>query len=48
LRVRLRAADAAEFQRRLDALAREIEAAESPGGEEYELVAALYPSGGLT
>lgn len=48
IRVRLRAADAAEFQRRLDELVREVEAAATPGGEEYELVASLYPSGGLT
>lgn len=46
-RVPLKPADAAEFQRRLDELAREIERAASPGGEEYELVATLYPSGGL-
>jgi DNA-binding transcriptional ArsR family regulator len=48
LRVRLTAAAAAEFQRRLDALAGDVEAAASPDGEEYELVAALFPSGGLT
>lgn len=48
IRVRLGAAAAAEFQRRLDELVSEVEAADTPGGEEYELVASLYPSGGLT
>ena len=47
-RIRLTPADAAEFQRRLDGLAREVEAAESAHGEEYELVASLYRTGGLT
>ena len=46
-RVRLSAADAESFQRRLEQLQRDFEAAASAGGEEYELVAALYPSGGM-
>ena len=47
-RVRLTAADVAEFQRRVDELLRDFEAAAWARGEEYELVAAIYPSGGLT
>lgn len=47
VRVRLTAASVAEFQRRLDALARDVEAAASPDGDEYELVVGLYPRGGL-
>jgi hypothetical protein len=45
--VRLSSADAQAFQQRIQELARDVEAAETPGGEEYELVATLYPSGGL-
>jgi predicted ArsR family transcriptional regulator len=48
VRVCLKPADAAEFQRRLAELAREIEEAASPSGEAYELVASLYPRGDLT
>ena len=48
LRVRLTAASAAGFQRRLAALARDVEAADAPDGEEYELVATLHPTGGIT
>jgi hypothetical protein len=46
-RVRLSAADVAEFQRRVEELVRDFEASASARGEEYELVATLYPSGGL-
>lgn len=45
--VRLAPADVESFQRRIEELARDVEAAATPGGEEYELVATLYPSGGL-
>jgi DNA-binding transcriptional ArsR family regulator len=45
--VRLSPADAESFQRRIEELARDVEAAGTAGGEEYELVATLYPSGGL-
>lgn len=48
VRARLAPEDAQAFQRRIEKLARDVEAADSPGGEEYELVASLYPSGGLT
>jgi DNA-binding transcriptional ArsR family regulator len=48
VRVRLSPEDAQAFQRRIDKLARDVEAAAAPGGEEYELVASLFPSGGLT
>jgi len=47
-KARLSPAHAAEFQRRVEELARDFEAAASTRGEEYELVAALYPSGGIT
>ena len=47
-RVRLPPKAAAEFQRRLEELAEEVRAAASPKGEEYELMATLYPSGELT
>ena len=46
-RVRLSAADLAKFQRRVEELLRDFEASASARGEEYELVATLYPSGGL-
>ena len=46
-RVRLSAADAASFQRRVERLRRDFEAAASAKGEEYELVATIYPSGGM-
>ena len=46
-RVRLSAADLAKFQRRVEELLRDFEASASAHGEEYELVATLYPSGGL-
>jgi DNA-binding transcriptional ArsR family regulator len=48
VRVRLSAEDARAFQRRIEKLRRDVEAAASEEGEEYELVASLYPSGGLT
>jgi DNA-binding transcriptional ArsR family regulator len=48
VRVRLSATDAAAFQQRIAELARDVEAAAATRGEEYELVASLYPSGGLT
>ena len=47
LRVRLSPADLESFQRRVDRLLRDFEAAASAKGEEYELVATIYPSGGL-
>ncbi len=47
VRVRLSPEDARAFQQRIQERARDVEAAETPGGEEYELVATLYPSGGL-
>jgi DNA-binding transcriptional ArsR family regulator len=47
VRVRLSPQDALAFQKRIERLAREVEAAASPKGEEYELVASLFPSGGL-
>jgi DNA-binding transcriptional ArsR family regulator len=46
-RVRLSPADAESFQRRLERLLRDFRSAESPDGEEYELVATIYPTGGL-
>ena len=46
-RVRLSAADLAKFQRRVEELLRDFEASASARGEEYELVATLYPTGGL-
>jgi DNA-binding transcriptional ArsR family regulator len=47
-RVRLSAKDAEAFQRRLEQLAHEVRAAASARGEEYELMATLYPTGELT
>jgi hypothetical protein len=47
-RVRLSPKHAVQFQRRLEQLADEIRAAESLKGEEYELMATLYPTGELT
>ena len=47
-RVRLSPKDAVEFQRRLEQLADEVRAAASLKGEEYELMATLYPTGELT
>ena len=47
-RVRLSPADAAAFQRRVEELLRDFEAAASARGEEYELVVTLYPSRGMT
>ena len=46
-RVRLSAADAELFQRRVERLLRDFEASAAPQGEEYELVATIYPSGGM-
>ena len=46
-RVRLSPADAESFQRRLERLLRDFRSAESADGEEYELVATIYPTGGL-
>ncbi|MGH3071460.1 MAG: ArsR/SmtB family transcription factor [Gaiellaceae bacterium] len=48
VRVRLSPADALAFQKRIEKLAGEVEAAAASAGEEYELVASLFPSGGLT
>jgi DNA-binding transcriptional ArsR family regulator len=47
LRVRLSPADLESFQRRVERLLRDFEASASAKGEEYELVATIYPSGGL-
>ena len=47
-RVRLSARDAETFQRRLEDLARDVHAASSAKGEEFELMATLYPIGDLT
>lgn len=47
-RVRLAPQDLQSFQRRVERLLRDFEAAASAQGEEYELVATIYPSGGLT
>jgi DNA-binding transcriptional ArsR family regulator len=46
-RVRLSPADAASFQRRVERLVRDFRSSESVEGEEYELVATIYRSGGL-
>lgn len=46
-RVRLSPADAQSFQRRVDRLLRDFEGSASAEGEEYELVATIYPSGGM-
>ena len=45
--VRLSPADAASFQRRVERLLRDFRSAVPAQGEEYELVATIYPSGGL-
>ena len=47
LRVRLSPADLESFQRRVERLLRDFESAASAKGEEYELVATIYPSRGL-
>jgi DNA-binding transcriptional ArsR family regulator len=47
-RIRRKAADVAGFQRRLDALERDVRAAADPDGDEYEFVVSLHPSGELT
>jgi hypothetical protein len=47
-RVRLSPKDAELFQRRLEKLASDVRAASSLTGEEYELMATLYPTGELT
>jgi deoxyadenosine/deoxycytidine kinase len=47
LRVRLSPADLESFQRRIERLLRDFEASASASGEEFELVATIYPSGGL-
>jgi DNA-binding transcriptional ArsR family regulator len=47
VRVRLSPEHARAFQKRIEKLAREIAAAAASKGEEYELVASLFPSGGL-
>ena len=46
-RVRLSRADAESFQRRVERLLRDFRSSESPEGEEYELVATIFPTGGL-
>jgi DNA-binding transcriptional ArsR family regulator len=48
LRVRLSPADAATFQRRLEKLVRDVQAAAAAKGEEYELMATLFPTGDFT
>ncbi|NUT55433.1 MAG: winged helix-turn-helix transcriptional regulator [Thermoleophilia bacterium] len=48
MRIRLSPADAAAFQRRLDRLARDVQAAAVLKGEEYEFMATLYPTGDFT
>ena len=48
LRVRLSPADAATFRRRLEKLARDVQAAAAAKGEEYELMATLFPTGDFT
>jgi DNA-binding transcriptional ArsR family regulator len=48
VRVRLSVEDARRFERRIEKLVRDVEAAASEEGEEYELVASLFPSGVLT
>lgn len=45
IHVRLSAADAIRFRRRLDRLRRDVQAAASARGEEHELVAELFPAG---
>ena len=47
VRVRLSPADLESFQRRVERLVRDFEASASAKGEEYELVATIYPSGGM-
>jgi DNA-binding transcriptional ArsR family regulator len=47
VRVRLSPEHARAFQKLIEKLAREIAAAAASKGEEYELVASLFPSGGL-
>lgn len=47
VRARLAPADAKSFQRRIERLERDFRAARSEQGEEYELVAWVYPSGGI-
>lgn len=47
VRVRLSPADAEAFRRRVEELLRDFEASASARGEEYELVATIYRSGGL-
>ena len=47
VRVRLSAEDAEKLQRRLDELVRDVRAAGSAGGAEYELVVSFHPTGGL-
>jgi hypothetical protein len=48
LRVRLSPADAAAFHARLVQFRLDLAAAEAPGGDEYELIASLYPVGGYS
>jgi DNA-binding transcriptional ArsR family regulator len=48
LRVRLSPEAAAALQERLGELVREVQAAASADGEEYELVVSLHPSGALS
>ena len=48
VRVRLTPKDAKSFQRRVERLLLDFEASASQDGEEYELIATLYPSGGMT
>jgi len=48
VRVRLSPADAAAFQRRLEKLARDVQAAATAKGEEYEFMATLFRTGDFT
>jgi DNA-binding transcriptional ArsR family regulator len=48
LRVRLSPADAAAFHARLVQFRLDLQAADAPAGEEFELIASLYPVGGYS
>ncbi len=48
VRVRLSPEDAEAFQRRVERLLRDFEGSASLQGEEFELIASIYPSGDLT
>ena len=46
-KVRLAPGDVESFQQRVEQLLDDFKASASPEGEEYELVATIYPSGGM-